>query len=300
MNILVTGGTGTVGSELIQALLQKGHNILSLVRKSKTSLQTKTLVEISLSNSNHELYKEIETFQPEVVIHLAAYLTSSDDFEEIQKVISSNTLFLCRILSLIKDITPRPTFLYTGSFAEYDSEGKLSPAYFYAASKIAGKAYLNYFSRAYSIKVINIIPYTIYGGNDKKKKVLDIMVESLNHTEELKMSPGYQQLDFIYIHDVVSYYIGVAEHHKQIPDDTELHVGTGKVTSLRDVAKKLEELTDQTCNIVWGACPYRKLDTIYSAARRNTEIESLIGWDVTYSLQDGLSDVLKIKKPSSI
>jgi nucleoside-diphosphate-sugar epimerase len=285
--ILITGATGFVGRHLLPKILNSGHQVLEITRsisKSTELFGDKTLkVEI-----NDPLFKEkITDFNPEIVIHLASYLTASDQWEDIQKLIDTNLLFLSKILNAVS-VTDLKLFINTGTFAEYyHGNEALEPAYFYAATKTASRSLIDYFSNAYNFKNTTVVPYTIYGGNDSQKKVIDLLFDSINANTPLDLSPGEQVLDFIHVDDVTDFYLLLVENIAKIDDKSVFKLGTGKGHTLKHLAQFIETITQQKTNVNWGGKPYRKADVMYAVA--DIELQKFsFKWSPKISLFDGL------------
>ena len=236
--ILITGGTGVVGSVLVRALRDQHHDKVAVVtrdrQKAEYTLGSKTAY---IEYGGGSFKAEIVKFSPDVVIHLAAYSTSHDDLGNIRKLIDSNILFTSILLDALKETT-LDLFINTGSFAEYLSSNEiLNPAYFYAATKTASRAIIKYYKNLIGMKFCNIIPYTIYGKRSFSKKAIDLMVDSISSKDGISMTEGNQVQDFIHVDDVVSFYINVINKSELLKDESEYHLGSGKGSSLRDIAK---------------------------------------------------------------
>ncbi|WP_431199020.1 NAD-dependent epimerase/dehydratase family protein [Mucilaginibacter sp. P25] len=171
MKIVVTGSTGFVGRHLVPELLNEGHELLELTRDTAKSenLYGAATQKHLLDADQDGLKNALKAFQPDAVIHLASFLTSADDYNNVTKLIDSNIIFLCSLLDALKE-TDLQLFINTGTFAEYfKGDGILKPAYLYAATKTASRSFLDYYSNVYNFKNVNVIPYTIYGGKDSQK-----------------------------------------------------------------------------------------------------------------------------------
>ena len=94
MKILVTGSTGFVGKNLVTRLISEDHEILELTRSIKKSKELFGNKTIKLKITDLKFKLKIVEFNPEIVIHLASYLTSSDKFEDATKLIEVNISFL--------------------------------------------------------------------------------------------------------------------------------------------------------------------------------------------------------------
>ena len=292
MKILITGSTGFVGRHLVPKLT-KQHQVteLTINLEESNELFGDNTQKILITNNQINLVERIKQTNPEIVIHLASFLTSEDDYNTMQKLIDTNILFLCRLLDTLKDIKIK-LFVNTGTFAEYfQGDGILQPAYLYSATKTAARFFVDYYSNAYSFNYITIAPYTIYGGKDTKKKVIDIIYESLNSEKPMKLSPGNQVLDFIHIEDVTDFYVSIVENYLQIPNKQVFQLGTGKGISLKELASVLEHKTGKTANIRWGAKSYRKTDVMYAVADITPQF-NLLNWQPQIMLEEGIKKII--------
>jgi nucleoside-diphosphate-sugar epimerase len=106
MRILITGSTGFVGRHLVPKLLNKGHEILELTIEPQLSTQLygDSTIKYKITDDQEGLTESIESFKPDIVIHLASFLTSADDYQTLTKLLSTNILFFCRVLDAIKNL----------------------------------------------------------------------------------------------------------------------------------------------------------------------------------------------------
>jgi CDP-paratose synthetase len=239
---------------------------------------------------NDPLWKsKVAKEKPEIIIHLAAYLTSADDENAIDKLISANINFGTHLLDALKETKPA-LFINTGTFAEYSGqEIKLNPAYLYAATKTAFRPILNYFQKIIGFKLLHVIPYTIYGVKGETKKLIDFIYDSLEVSTLINMSPGDQVLDFIHISDVISFYKKLIDNYMKIDiEENIFHLGTGIGTTPRQLAVLIESIFEKKVNINWGGKPYRVLDTMYAVAPHEP-LSDRIGWKPIINLKEGIN-----------
>jgi CDP-paratose synthetase len=297
MRILITGATGFVGEQVAKALQQNNHQLILLVRAvAKISFSgfsgsyTPQIIDLNLSTWK----QEITHANPDAVLHLAAYLTSADDEQSIDKLISSNLSFGMHLLNALQT-TQLKYFINTGTFAEYrDNNGIPNPSYLYAATKTAFRSILSYYSSITGFKVVNVIPYTIYGAVDTKKKLIDYIYDSITASSPIKMSPGEQILDFIHIEDVVSFYLHLFNNLSALNHDfTEIHLGTGVGTTPKQIAAIIENITGEKTNIDWGGIPYRPRDTMYSVADIKPFVQ-ITNWEPYIRVREGLVKYIQL------
>jgi nucleoside-diphosphate-sugar epimerase len=289
MNIIVTGSTGFVGKHLVPLLLEKGFNILEVTRNIEKSLSLygdKTR-KIEFDDLDINLNKKIIDFRPDVFLHLASYISPSDDYNSIDTLIGSNITYLSKILLNLKD-SGLKAFVNTGTFAEFkNGDGVLSPAYYYAATKIASKYIVDYFSNKDNYKQVYVVPYTIYGGIDTNKKLIDFLFDALNAHEKVKLTPGNQVLDFVHVEDVAECYLKVIQNINTIKNGSTIEIGTGVGTSIKDLASLIENISGKKLNVEWGGKEYRPNDVMLAIA----DVENLVDeikWKAVIGLKEGI------------
>lgn len=297
MRILVTGADGFVAGYLIPKLHEDKHELF-LIGGCKQVLKKKygsfSICLSYLDFKQEKLNQIVTKFSPEVVIHLAAYSTPSDSYSDMKRLFTANILFVGKILDALKR-TKLKCFIYTGSCTEYyKGDGIFNPTYLYSATKTAGRSILDYYSETYNYKTIFVVPYTVYGGINAQKKIIDILYDSLNSDFPVNTTFGEQVLDFIHVLDLVELYLKILDHIDLIPDKTNFHAGTGKGNTIRELVAILEKNSNKKANINWGGIPYRKKDTMFAIADIKKQQE-LFNWQPRIELNKGVRMYLDIK-----
>lgn len=296
MRLLITGSTGFVGKHLVDTMLANySYEIALLVRDvnkaSKLFCTDDRITYIDLQNKNYK--QEIKNFNPKAVIHLASYLTSDDSQESINNILSANIELGTNVLDSLYD-TDVEYFINFGTSTEYyNNDGELNSPYLYSATKTAFRSIIKYYQNKLHFKWINVVPYTIYGGIDSQKKVIDFIISSIDVEQPVKMSKGEQVLDFIHIDDVTSFVltliekINLREFDALEGDYVEFKLGTGVGTSIRSVAEIVEEVFNKKTNIAWGSLPYREMDIMLATADI-TNNEKFLNWECKVDLKSGI------------
>lgn len=301
MNILLTGATGFLGTHLLnELLLDNTYNVAILIRNLdkflNSNIDQKSSVNLTVININASEWKsKVKDFNPYVVIHFAAYLTSFDDENSISKLIEGNLVFGCNLLDALKG-TNLKYFINTGTSTEYrTTTNQTDPAYLYSATKTAFRSILSYYQSLIRFKTVNVIPYTIYGGIDTQKKLIDYIYQSAFDKIAINMSPGEQVLDFIHIHDVVDFYKELISKISDVTESyTELELGTSIGTSPKQLAAIIELVLNKKTNINWGGVPYRDRDTMYSVADLKHTYR-ILNWKPQIKINVGVEMYIKQK-----
>lgn len=295
MKIVLTGITGFIGMNLMPQLLELGkdHEYLTL-NKDVDKAQMMYPIE-EYQNFRHVHTSDIESvisFNPDIVIHLAAVVSSANNTEMIHPMIAANIEFGVLLLDALRKCDNFKLFVNTGSFAEYRiGPDHFDNAYLYSASKTAFRIFLEYYSKlGKGFKYITAVPYSVYGGKMTIKRLFDFMAESIEAKEPVKMSPGEQVLDFIHVHDVAGFYTHVIAHSdiflSMSNNGHEFYLGTGKGHTIKEVALIMERVSGKHCNIEWGGLSYRENDIMYAVAPTERNIASK--WEAKISLQEGV------------
>lgn len=302
MRIALTGITGFIGQNLMPMLLAQGkeHEFLTL---SRSTDKVNSLFPINrYTNFEHTASNDFErltAFNPDVCIHLAALSTSRNDAEIIQPLLSANIEYGVRLLEALSRCEGFKLFVNTGSFAEYQfGTHLLSDAYLYTATKTAFRSFVDYFSHSgKGFRYITAVPYSVYGGQMTVKRLFDYILESQDSTEPVDMTAGEQVLDFIHVDDVAAFFTHVVAHadrYMHLPENgMEFHLGTGRGTSIREVAALMETISGRKCNIRWGGRPYREQDIMHAVAPIGRN--AVCGWKTNISLQEGIKRFIENK-----
>jgi nucleoside-diphosphate-sugar epimerase len=285
--ILITGSTGFVGRHLIPKLINEGYDILEVTRNIEKSTKLFKGATKKVNIESRDFKNAIVDFNPSFVIHLASYLTASDSWDDVDKLITSNLVLLAKVLNAVS-ANDLKLFVNTGTFAEYQKGNEeFVPAYFYAATKTASRSFVDYFSKAYKFKQTTVVPYTIYGGVDSQKKIIDLIYDSTLNHKKIDLTAGEQVLDFIHIDDVVEFYITLLEKYELLPEKSNLHIGSGVGYNLKQVADLIESITSRKTNINWGGRKYRETDVMYAVANL-ADVKSILNWCPKIKLKEGI------------
>jgi len=293
MRILVTGATGFVGKQLIPKLLEN-NQVYEVTIEPNISRKEfgEDVTSFFYTGDQKGLVNFFSETKPEIIIHLASYLTSSDEFTDVEKLINANIMFLLNILNACKYSLPK-LFINTGTFAEYlNNDENFEPAYVYAATKTASRSFLKYYSGAYNFKFITMVPYSIYGENDSQKKIMDLLIDAAE--KPIDLTSGEQILDFIHVEDVAEAYCKIVNKGNIFLNDETFYIGTGKGTSIRELAKIVESVIGKKLNINWGAKSYRKRDVMKAIAELSKN-NVKCNWHHKIELLDGISKIIKVK-----
>jgi len=298
--VLITGGTGFIGASLVNKLIDKDIdlNIISLPEDPYWRLKNKKFYKIF--NIDLQDFSQVKNcigeLQPDIIFHLAAYVTPERDLQHLNKAFSINfegTKNLLNSLDYDFDL-----FINTGTSEEYGQgksplredvrEHPVSP---YSASKIASTKFCELMANVYKKSVITIRPFLVYGPTQISKSLIPSLIFSGLMKKELSLTPCEQSRDFIYIDDLINAYISLAENYEKVKNLGIFNIGSGTNIKIMRVVELIRDIIPDTKYLV-GDKPYRIGENIefYSSIEK---IKETIDWSPQWKIQEGIAKTIE-------
>lgn len=293
MNVLVTGGTGYVGMNLVKVLLKENYKVFLLRRESsKNEITHPNLIEIFYDGTYSSLEKIQEKI--DVIYHLAAYFVVEHTEKDIDIYINSNILLGTHILEFmrkngIKNIINTESYSQNIYGAEYQAQN------LYAATKQAFVDILKYYVDDYGLRAISLVLSDTYGPNDTRNKFFNLVLKSISTEDKIfKMSLGEQEICYIYIDDVINAYMKATEVLNKLNDGVfkRYTVFGDEIFQLYYVAKKIEKIYGVNLKIERGYYQYRKREIMKFTYPRLP----LPDWKANVKLDEGIKLIKDEKK----
>ena len=291
MRIVITGATGFIGQNFIPMLVENEPSVEIMTLNRSVEKAEKLFPQKQCRHISVEEMAQIVDFKPDMVFHLATLSTSRNDWDIIEPMMSANLTFGVQLLHYVSQCPDLKLFVNIGTFAQYRlGTQQICDAYLYSATKTAFRQFVEYYSQLYSFKYVQLVPYTIYGGKDTAKKLIDYIIEATTSDTPVDMTLGEQVLDFTHVEDVAGFFLHLIRNldlFAGIRNGEEFHIGTGRGTSPRELAAIVEREFGKKCNINWGGRPYRPMDTMYAVAPIAKNLE-LLKWRAKVSVEEGV------------
>lgn len=292
--ILITGGAGFIGSNLVEALSPSNDiTILDNLRSGKREnlLGDYTFIEGDISDISELNSKEFD-----VVLHLAAMASVEDSFKNPAECIRINTEGTVKVLEFCRR-NGIDRFIFTSTAALYGNDPVLpkkedmkqeilSP---YAASKDASERLVEIYSDVYGLKAYNLRLFNAFGPRQDPKSpysgVISIFTERAMRDETIYINgDGSNTRDFVYVKDIVNAFICATQGKDKF--GSTINIATNTETRIDDLANMLITKLDSKSEIVYRE---PRVGDVYRSYADNTLAREILGWEPNYSVDEGLN-----------
>lgn len=291
---LLTGATGYVGSHLAKRLLQDHWEVHLLARESSNldrlkGLPSKPILHLH-DGTTEQMLTLFQESRPDVVFHLASRVQVDHQPEDVEALIESNVLFGTQLLEGMVHAGVR-SIVNTGSYWQYLNGDGYDPVNLYAATKQAFEDILRFYTAKGSLRALTLELFNVYGPSDTRDKLFQQLDRAYRMGESLLLSPGGQQLDFVYIDDVVEAFHCAAESFLRLRSDQGFDesyaVTSGRLLSLKEVVEIYRRMTGHDVKVIWGGRPYRKREVM-----KPWRGKPLPGWQAKVDLETALQRMM--------
>jgi len=301
MRYLVTGGAGFIGSNTVDELIRRGHDVVVLddlsTGTAENLAKVKTKIEF-LKYSITDAAKLREACRGvDFVIHLAARTSvpqSMTDPGDTNRVNVDGTL---NVLMAARDAKVKRV-VFAGSTAVYGDTPILptnentppAPISPYGASKLAAETYGQVFGRSYGLEFVSLRYFNVFGPRQDPSSPYSGVLSRfhaalLGGTQPIVFGDGGQSRDFVYVGNVVEANLLACEA-KDAPG-LVINIGTGTRQTLNQTLASLEKITGRPANARYA--PPRDGD-IRDSQAEITRARKVLGYNPRIGFEEGLKN----------
>jgi UDP-glucose 4-epimerase len=304
VRILVTGGAGFIGSNLVDALLREGHSVTVVDNLSTGKFENLYNVKEAARQNrfaffhtdirDDSLLAAFRNREQEVVIHLAAQPDVRVSVRDPVLDAEVNVLGTINVLRLAVANGVR-RFINTSSggcvYGEPESlpvseEAPRRPDSPYGVSKNVAEEYLRYYQRAHGLSYCTLAPANVYGPRQNpfgEAGVVAIFIGRMLAGEvPVIYGDGEQTRDFVFVDDVVEAYLAALTKG----DGEFINLGTGVETSINQLYRMLADVLGFEGEPRYAAPRQGELSRI---ALRAEKAGKILGWKPRTPLPEGLA-----------
>ncbi|HZS73499.1 MAG TPA: NAD-dependent epimerase/dehydratase family protein [Candidatus Nitrosotalea sp.] len=307
--VLITGGTGFIGSHLCDELLKDNHEVIILTRndnKKQNILHNLDKIKLEYVDVTNflELESSIERNRPDVIFHLAGETSHKKSFESPMYDVEVNAKTTLCILEKIRNLNLSCRFILGSTFIvigkpkslPIDEETPCNPTTIYGANRLASEQYCKIYHNVYGIDTVVFRITNSFGPREQyltpnKNAVNYLIYKAFKGDEVTIYHQGKFFRDLIYVSDVVSGLKAIMNAGKS---GNLYWIASGTKTWFYELAQWLHEFTN--CQIKFVDPPqYTEKVDVGNFLVNNSKLRSL-GWEVKVPIRDGIQQTLEYFK----
>lgn len=298
-SILIVGGAGFIGTNLVKQLLKLGSKVTSLsLKRKKNKLTHKNLKHIFCDYTKFNLLKKKINKPFEYVINLGGYIDHSKFFAKGRLVIDNHFLSTMNLLSsLRKEKLKR--YLHIGTCDEYGSNTspikencKEDPITSYALAKLSSINLLVMLNKTENFPATALRLFLVYGPHQKTDRLIPQVINGCLKKKNFPVSKGNQLRDFCYVDDVINAIILSLIKKRALGE--VFNVGSGKPVSVKFIINKISKIIKQG-KPQFNKIPFRKNENLKLYPSIN-KMSKILGWKPKTNLNQGLAKTINYYK----
>jgi UDP-glucose 4-epimerase len=292
MRAIVTGGAGFIGSHLVEALLERGDDVLAVDDLSRgKSEQVAPGAELEVRDLRDGLGDVFSRFRPDVCFHLAAQADVRVSVARPVEDASVNVLGSVHVLQAAQDHGAKVVFSSTGG-AIYGECGRpareddpLEPMSPYGAAKLAAETYIGTWNRLHNASNAVLRFANVYGPRQEsglEGGVVAIFFERMSRGEQTTIyGHGRQTRDLVHVADIVAATVAAADA------EGVFNIGSGIETSVLELHELCSNIAGTDAEPEFEP---ERLGEIQRSVLDPSLAHRELGWSPSRTLEQGLRE----------
>lgn len=298
MKYIVTGGAGFIGSNLVDLLINEGHevHVIDNFSSGKKENCNKKAKYFELDISDHSNFEDLKNILlgSDGVFHLAALPRVQESIDNPLHFEKNNTLSTVNILKACADSNVK-RLVYSASSSAYGNaiklpskeEDPIDPISPYAMQKYYGEVVCKMFANVYDIETVSLRYFNVYGERQNLEGAYALVMcvfarQRLNNEPLTIRGDGEQRRDFTHVKDIAKANI-LAMNSNKVGRGEVINIGNSDCRSVNQIA---EMIGGPTINVEPVVEPRRTLAD-------NSKAKDLLGWSPTIVIEEWVSKYKK-------
>ena len=298
MSTLVTGGAGFIGSNLVEALLAAGEEVVVLdnmhtgSRSNLAGLEGRLEIVQRSCNDLPQL-----DLHPQRIYHLGIP-SSSPMYKRDPYLVGEAINGFASVFELARREGSRVVYasspsLYNGLVPPHNEDMAIQVTDYYTEARLAMERLAQLYQRLYGISSVGLRFFSVYGPREGAKKqyanmVTQFLWEMKAGNRPLVYGDGTQSRDFTYVLDVV--------RAMRLAMDSDYHgilnVGTGEAWSFNEVIELLNLMTGRSLEAQYAENPIKNY--VMHTCADTAKAERMIGFKSEFGLKEGIRELIRL------
>lgn len=330
MNILITGGTGFLGSHLVERLLNLGHKVFVIskvpsifvyINKNQIfhlNIQ-KELIEESIGYiderayyiyedlnrlTEEELVVILENNKIEAICHLAAEISIPKSYTDPMLFVQTNTITTTKLFLAAKKVniykfihTSTSETYSTALYSPMDENHPTNASSPYAASKLAGDKIGESFYKSFDFPIIILRCFNMFGSRQSSRAVIPSLISQVLTMNEIKVGNLETYRDFTFVTDTAEAFIkALFTENKQCLGQV-INIGYGETFLIRDVLNMILKNVDREVKLIEDIQRIRpEKSEVMKLICDNKKARQLLEWEPKIKFEEGLKVTVEFIK----
>jgi len=294
--ILIIGASGFVGANLLRACLTVRQDVVGTTFSGKPwrlhGIATENVDYLNLQDPV-SVRSILGRYAPRTIFDCSSFGAYSFE-EDYDRIHATNYTSFLRLMEELAD-ADIAAYVHAGSSSEYGlnaaapaESDALLPNSHYALSKAAAGHAIAYFGKVRGIPVVNLRLYSVYGPYEDSSRLIPVLCARSLEGQLPDLAHPEVTRDFIHIDDVVAAFVESACAMSPALAGESLNIGTGKATSLQELAELCQRLFRLDAAPRFDARAGRDWDTGNWHADPG-KARQLLGWQARIGLEEGIA-----------
>jgi nucleoside-diphosphate-sugar epimerase len=242
--VLIFGGTGFIGTHLINRLIKENYIIDCILYNSKKKIINKKIKYLKLDLSNNHLIKKKLKKKYDYVINLMGYIDHSNSLKTSNYILNSHFLYLINIVNFFLEKNIK-SFINLGSSDEYGSQPspqnefmRESPETFYSLGKTCSTHFLLTMNKVFKFPCVILRLFIAYGPLQREERLIPYVIKNCLQNKKFYIKKKSVIRDFCFIDDVIEAIL-ILMKSKNCYGNI-FNIGYGKGYKVSDLVKKIQ------------------------------------------------------------
>lgn len=294
--IIVTGGSGFLGTHLLRALVSAGYTVKNIDLRPSTEFETV----IADVRDTKKMLEEVK--DADAVFHLASLIEAGESVKEPQKYIDYNIDGTVAVLEAMRQ-NGISTFIFSSSAAVYGEplhipikeDDRTLPINPYGMTKLAMEGLLSSYVQAHNFTGVALRYFNLYGPeehHEPESHALPRFIKQIYTDQEVTVwGSGEHLRDYIHIADIVDAHLKALEYAHNNPKKYHyFNLSTEKPTSVLEIVKIVEKTMGKKAQVThFPERPGDPLKLYADASKARQELQ----WEAKVDIQEGVKGVVE-------
>ncbi len=311
--ILITGGTGFIGSHLCEYYVQKGYKVTSFDRYN---------VNYDLGNLHNSAFKKDINFifgdirdydsvekafkNQDTILHLAALIGIPYSYNSPLAYLKTNVEGTYNVLEAVKKksidqviITSTSEVYGSAQYLPMDEKHPLIGQSPYSASKIAADQLAISYFKSFKTPIKIIRPFNTFGPRQSARAVIPTIINQVLYEKQVKIGNIYPKRDYIYVKNLVKAYEKISQKKEYF--GKVVNVGSGENFSIKQIFDKILTITNSKKKLVFDKNRSRKKTSEVNNLLADIKLlKRISNWKVNNNFEKNLQETISWFKTNKL